>query len=96
MSFDHILINVPTDKFEPLIDWCKAAFGHLGLVEISRPLEWVVGLGPQPKPWLWFAQMSMEGLDTKTVNVLFEKQHVAVVGSESAFPGQSRTDIDSC
>lgn len=86
MSFDHISIYVPADRFEPLIDWCKAAFGHLGLVEITRPVEWVVGLGAQTGPWLWFAQMSMDGLDAKTVDLMLKNHHIALGGSKFVDP----------
>ena len=82
MSLDHFMITVPAAKYEPLIEWCKASFKHLGFQEKTRPIPAVAGFGTSDKTWFWISSLPLEGIEPHAMDIFLKTKHICLEGSK--------------
>lgn len=71
MPFNHVCITAPESKFDDTIRFYLTALGPLGYAEIMRPVESVVGMGPNGVPEFWITAGDVDEGRTK-VHIAFD------------------------
>lgn len=59
MPVDHTSLAVPLSKVDEEVAFLLAAFAHMGLKEVMRPVAGVVGVGDETGPFLWISGFDM-------------------------------------
>ena len=81
MSLDHVAIYVPDDCLQPLADFLVSSLSHLSFQKHPVPIDFLVALGLQDRPYFWLSKANCEekGWKESEVREGLKRQHYGFV-----------------